>query len=182
MIPSLAVMEQRERRRLILSVVVRVVVVTAVLFAAYAVLPARRFGDGGPLARLVVSLTVVAAVLAWQVRSIMRSRHPQARAAEATAIAVVFVIVMFAFGYLSLSASEPGSFNERLDHIGALYFTISALATVGFGDIAAHSGTARLMVSAQMLLDLVLLVLVGRLFFGAARVSLGRSSDADSDS
>jgi hypothetical protein len=45
-------------------------------------------------------------------------------------------------------------------------------STVGFGDIAAKTDAARLVVAAQMLLDLILLGFGARIFVGA--VKLGR--------
>ncbi len=66
----------------------------------------------------------------------------------------------------------------RLDHVRALYFTISVFSTVGFGDIVPRSDTARVIVSAQMILDLALLGAVVRLIFNAARSRVeGRAAD-----
>jgi hypothetical protein len=48
-------------------------------------------------------------------------------------------------------------FTERLDHTRALYFTITVFSTVGFGDITPRADLARIIVSIQMLLDLVIL-------------------------
>jgi len=51
-----------------------------------------------------------------------------------------------------------------------LYFTTTALSPVGFGDIGPKSDAARMLVSAQMRLDLVLISVIARLLFGAARL------------
>jgi uncharacterized protein with GYD domain len=47
--------------------------------------------------------------------------------------------------------------------------TVTIFATVGFGDISAKVETARLVVTAQMLLDLVVLGLVIQVVLGAVK-------------
>lgn len=54
----------------------------------------------------------------------------------------------------------------------ALYFSVTVLSTVGFGDITAKTDAARLVVTAQMFFDLLALGLGVRVFVGA--VKLGR--------
>jgi hypothetical protein len=53
-----------------------------------------------------------------------------------------------------------------------LYFTITVFSTVGFGDITAKSETARLVVSGQMLADLIILGLGLKVIVSA--ISRGR--------
>ncbi len=65
-------------------------------------------------------------------------------------------LVLFSGVYLALS-HNTSAFTQSLDHTRALYFTISVFSTVGFGDITPRTDTARLIVSAQMLLDLVVI-------------------------
>ena len=61
------------------------------------------------------------------------------------------------------------TFTTSLDHTRALYFTVSIFSTVGFGDITPKTDTARLVVSAQMLLDFVIIGAAVRIIFNAAR-------------
>ena len=56
-----------------------------------------------------------------------------------------------------------------MDHTGALYLAITVFSTVGFGDITPESELARIVVSVQMLLDLVVIGLVVRLLSTAAK-------------
>jgi voltage-gated potassium channel len=82
----------------------------------------------------------------------------------------VFLLV-FAGVYLSLSHASTTHFSEPLDHSGALYLVVTIFSTVGFGDITPEGDVARLVVSAQMLLDLVVIGAVVRLLTSAANVS-----------
>jgi hypothetical protein len=60
---------------------------------------------------------------------------------------------VFAIVYVSMAHANPVSFSEQLSRTAGLYFTITVLSTVGFGDITARTDAARLIVSLQMLLD-----------------------------
>jgi hypothetical protein len=78
--------------------------------------------------------------------------------------------------YVSLSASGPATFSEHLDRPDGVYFTITVLATVGFGDITPVSTAARMVVTGQMLLNLVVIGLVVRLVLVAAKRGVARRS------
>jgi voltage-gated potassium channel len=77
-----------------------------------------------------------------------------ARAVEVVAFALPLLIVVLSFTYLPLSRPDSSSFSEHLDHVRALYCTVSTVSTVGFGDITANTDAARIVVTAQMLFDL----------------------------
>jgi len=64
-------------------------------------------------------------------------------------------------------------------HTGSLYFTITVLSTTGFGDITPVSDTARLIVSTQMLTDLILVALVVKTIVSAARLGMQRRYGTD---
>ena len=80
--------------------------------------------------------------------------------------------MVFAVVYLSLSLGSTAHFSEPLDHTGALYLVVTVFSTVGFGDITPESDLARILVSIQMLLDLVVIGLVVRLLTTAAKSGL----------
>jgi hypothetical protein len=88
---------------------------------------------------------------------------------EALGIVIAVFLIGFSVVYLTMSHSNPRIFTQSLDHTRALYFTISIFSTVGFGDITPRTDPARLVVSAQMLLDLAIIGVVVRLIFNAAR-------------
>ncbi len=84
------------------------------------------------------------------------------------------VLIVFAFTYLSLSHVQPKSFSEPLNHVRAIYFVITVISTVGFGDITPKTDAAMIVVSFQIMLDLVLLVGIVRAVFFAAQVGVRR--------
>jgi len=171
---SLEDLDRRQQRRVIGRSALRILVSIVLLIALYGALPAADRTGLGTLAKLLVGLVIFASVLGWQVLKIMGAEHPELRAAEALAISIPVVLIVFAFTYLSLSHFQPASFSERLDHVGAMYFTITVVSTVGFGDIVAKTHAARILVSFQIILDLVLLVGIVRAVFFAAQVGIRR--------
>ena len=84
-------------------------------------------------------------------------------------------LLFFASTYLLLSRNDPTTFTEPLSRSDALYLTVTIFATVGFGDISAQVETARLVVTVQMLLDLVVLGLGIQVILGA--VKRGKADD-----
>jgi voltage-gated potassium channel len=106
------------------------------------------------------------------VRAIISARHPAVRAVEALASTVPLFLLLFASAYFTMAGTNPASFSTHsLTRTDALYFTVTTFSTVGFGDITAVSQSARLVVTAQMLLDLLALGLGIRVFTGAVQLA-----------
>jgi len=145
------------------------------IFGAYFVIPIGRESGLRALLRLGVDIAVIGAVLAWQIRRISLAELPELRAVEALGVIIAVFLVAFSALYLSLSHETPLIFTEPLDHAKALYFTITIFSTVGFGDITPRTDGARLLVSAQMLLDLAIIGAVVRLILNAAKTRVAPS-------
>ena len=147
--------------------------VTALLLA-YFLIPTRNPGRSADWPWLTLELCVFGVVVGFQVPAIVKAKYPVLRAIEALAILVPLYLLIFARIYLSSSIGDPAAFNQPLDKITALYFTVTVLSTVGFGDIVAQVNSMRLLVTLQMLLNLVLLGLVFRLLTASARQGVAR--------
>ena len=119
---------------------------------------------------LVVGLLVLLAVAVWQLRLIGRARYPAVRAAEALATTVPLFLLLFASAYFAMARASPANFSTHpLTRTDSLYFTITTFSTVGYGDITAASQAARLVVTAQIILDLLALGLGIRVFIGTVQ-------------
>ena len=162
----------RQRRRLILRALLRALLAATLLVALYYVLPMDRAVDTHTVLLLVLCLAVLAAVLIWQIRVIMTSDYPGLRALETVAAVVPLYILAFATTYFLAERADSAYFSQPLSRTGALYFSVTVFSTVGFGDITARADPARLIVTAQMFFDLILLGFGARVFLGA--VKLGR--------
>jgi hypothetical protein len=156
------------RRKLIGLGLLRALGTTIALGALYYLLPLDRVTNV-PLT-LSAGLLILLAGTVVQLRMIIKARYPAARAIEALAATLPLFLLLFAWAYLTMAQEDSANFNSNpLTRTDALYFTITVFSTVGFGDIVATSQSARLLVSAQMLLDLLLLGLIVRAFVGAVQ-------------
>jgi voltage-gated potassium channel len=176
----LADLPKGERRRAVIVCAASVALAWILIFGAYAALPIARESGLRAFTRLGVDIALVGAVLAWQIRRIAAARLPELRAVEALGVVIALFLALFSSIYLAMSHESGGTFTQGLDHVRALYFTVSIFSTVGFGDITPRTDTARLVVAAQMLLDLAIIGAVVRLIFSAARsrVAPGASPSA----
>ncbi len=127
-----------------------------VLLAGYFLLPINKTSDLNVLGMLL-GATLLVSFCVWEVRKFTRSVHPIATAMEMLVALATFYVVAFATTYYLFSEYDPGSFNEYLTRVDALYFCLTVFTTTGFGDIAADSQGARIAVSIQMASTLVLL-------------------------
>jgi voltage-gated potassium channel len=148
------------------------------LFVAYGLLPLQRSpaDHGGGL--LLGGLAVFVVVLTWEIRSILQARSPGLRAVEALAVIIPLFLLVFSSLYVVMSEHVPGSFAHPLDRPSAFYFTVTTFATVGFGDIVPLNDSARIAVTVQMLLDLIVLGVLLKVVVGVVRVSQQRSTTA----
>jgi hypothetical protein len=159
-----------KRRWLIGLGLLRALATTIVLVALYYLLPLDHLKNV-PVA-LVAGLLILTAVTAWQLRAVIKARYPTVRAIEALAAAVPLFLLLFAWTYLTMANANPANFSTHpLTRTDTLYFTVTVFSTVGFGDITAVTQSARLVVTAQMLLDLLALGLVVRAFVSAVQLA-----------
>ncbi len=157
-----------KRRRLAGLGLLRSLAATGVLVALYYLLPLNHIKSVRLM--LVAGLLLLTAFTGWQLRAVTRARYPAVRAVEALATTVPCFLLLFASAYFIMASVSPANFSTHpLTRTDALYFTVTVFATVGFGDITAVSQSARLVVTAQMMIDLLALGLGVRVFVGAVQ-------------
>jgi hypothetical protein len=139
--------------------VARSAVVVAAVLVAYYLNPAP--GSPGPVVSItwaVVTIGGCTLVALRQVHGRVAEYHASGDRGlvglETLANVVVFVAIFFAGTYLFLSHQHNQVAGIKT-HTDALYFSMTVLSTVGFGDIHATGQAARLIVTTQMLFDLV---------------------------
>ncbi|MEU8497804.1 potassium channel family protein [Streptomyces lavendulae] len=164
----------RRRHVHMLGHVVCIVGSPAVLTALYYMAPLDHGFSDVSFGALLGGLVLFGALVAWQASAISRSEYPRLRAVEALATAVPLFLLLFSASYVLLSIGNPQSFSEPLDRTGALYFTVTVFATVGFGDIVPTTPTGRVLTTLQMVADLVVVGIVAKVLFGAVRIGLTR--------
>ena len=152
------------------------------IIGAFYALPIGHESGVRAFVRLGADIALIGAVFAWQIRRISMAELPELRAVEALGIVVALFLVVFSGIYVAMSHEAVATFTQPLDHTRALYFTITVFSTVGFGDITPRTDTARLVVAAQMLLDLAIIGALVRLIFNAARTRIAPASPASATS
>lgn len=152
----------------LVKVAVTAVAATGLVVTLYYVLPLQPRHDS-PLLRTALGMALFTGVLAFEVRAIWRHHDPVRRAVRAMALVLPLFILVFAWIYLTVSQSNPAALGGALTRTAAIYFTVTVASTVGFGDITPKTDLARLIVTIQMVLDLVVLGVVVRLIIDSAR-------------
>ena len=124
---------------------------------------------------LFIAPLVLLAVSVWQIRAVMRSPQPGLRGVEALAIIAPLYLLLFAVTYFLMAFDSPDTFTaEPLTRVDALYLTVTVFSTVGFGDISAASQPGRILVTIQMILNLIVLGAGVRLLTGAVETGAER--------
>ena len=90
-------------------------------------------------------------------------------------------LVLFAATYFLLARASETSFSELLSRAGALYFSVTVFSTTGFGDISARSDVARLLVTVQMIGNMIFIGFGIRQLTTATQAGLRRRSESQPD-
>jgi len=106
------------------------------------------------------------------IRAVQKSQFPGIRAGEAMLSSGILLLAIFASIYSLISLQDPEAFTEVLTPFSSIYFSLTILATVGFGDIAPSSVPARSVAMVQMVLDLVFIGVLVRVLTNAAKRSI----------
>ena len=166
------------QRHLAAMSLVRSSLVSLAVLLGYFTLPLTGLlGSTGLL--LLGGVLLLVGLLVWQLHSIVSSPYPRIRMVGALAVSVPLFFVIFATTYFVMDGSAPGTFNQHLSRLDALYFTVTVFATVGFGDIVALTEPARALVLVQMIGDLLIVGFVARAFFQAAEKGLSHRAAGD---
>lgn len=138
----------------------RVLGASALLLICYYVLPVEGGDSAGRLALRTASAVVCvlgAAILI--VRQVRRQLDPtrETSALAGLAVALVAALLAFAMADYLIAWSDPSEFDGLETRTDALYFALSTLLTVGYGDVHAEGQLARGVVIGQMAFNIVVL-------------------------
>lgn len=91
------------------------------------------------------------------VRQISRQLDDERTPLTGLLTALVAGVLFFSLADYLVAVGFPGEFVDLQTRVDALYFALSTLATVGFGDVHAQGQLARCLVIVQMLFNTVIL-------------------------
>jgi hypothetical protein len=152
-------MPLEERRQPLVALLWHTTVVLVLLTVGYFLLPLPSlWGDATAVWRLTGAVLTWAVLLLFLRRAARRSNErqpPEYHRVQQLLVALYLLVLGFALLYAITSAAAPEQFSGLDNRSDALYFSVTTTATVGFGDIHAAATPARLMVTVQMLFNLI---------------------------
>jgi voltage-gated potassium channel len=101
-------------------------------------------------------------------------RGETSRTTRALAMLLVLLVVFFSLAFYLLELASPGQIADLHTRTDALYFTLSTMATVGYGDVHAEGQAARALVTAVIAFDVVVVA-------SLVRANTMRHSELDED-
>lgn len=123
---------------------------------------------------VVALLGIVVYILFFrrQLKGVYKARYPTLRAVEALILTATMFLAIFSMIYVMISIDDPTTFTEPLNSFSAYYYSLTVLATVGFGDIAPTAVSSRSVTMVQMALDIAFIAVLIRIMGGAAKKAL----------
>lgn len=135
----------------------RLVAFAVLLVLVYFLVPVGHRLERSDVVRLLISLLVIAAltvIVFWQV--VLQLERPDRRI-DGLLLALLVSVLGFALGFYSLEQHDPGQIEGLHTRVDALYFTLSTLLTVGYGDVHAVGQAARALVVVQMVFNVAVI-------------------------
>jgi hypothetical protein len=129
------------------------------IIGLYYVAPVEPGIAGAQLALRIVGVVVAGLLITWL---IVRQVSRQVAAADEAPLAglvtaLVGGVAFFALADFLTAVTDPGQFVELETKTDALYFTLSTLTTVGYGDVHAAGQVARGVVAVQLVFNVLVI-------------------------
>jgi voltage-gated potassium channel len=142
-------------------------VVVIGLVIGYALIPLRGEHWWVGAAIGVAAIVGVIPITIRRFHAVRRAVQPIVVAVEAIVLLVSMLILGFAAVYYAMDADQ-GQLAGLVTRVDSVYFTVTTLSTVGYGDIHATGTAARVLVTVQILVNLAFLGIVVRVMARAA--------------
>jgi hypothetical protein len=131
--------------------------ILVVVLVLYFTVPVTLELGASDIVQLVVSL-VALVLLGIAVLSEVRLQLVDAdRRIDGLVLAMMVSVLGFALGFYVMAERSPGQISGIDTRLDALYFTMTTLLTIGFGDIYAAGQAARALVLVQMVFNVVII-------------------------
>lgn len=130
------------------------------MVVAYFLVPVERGTDPGAL---VVRGTITAAGVfaAFQLisRQVRRQLETEGSPLSGLLLAIVAAVLIFALVDYVVAISSPREFDGLNTRVDALYFALTTLTTVGFGDVHAQGQLARVLLCIQLVFNVAVVAI-----------------------
>lgn len=129
-------------------------VLVVILYFVFPVSLDERVNFAVQLVITVVVLGLLSLGVVWQVR--LQITHPDRRI-DGLIVALMISVLAFGLGFYVMAERTPDQLVGIDTRLDALYFTMTTLLTIGFGDIHAAGQGARALVLVQMVFNVVVI-------------------------
>ena len=129
------------------------VLVVALFFAV----PVRSDPTDSMVVRCTISALMLAALAYAIVIQIRHQLDADDRRIDGLVLAVALGVFVFALGFYVIAQRSPSEIAGLHTRLDALYFTMSTVLTIGYGDVHAEGQMARGVVLVQMVFNVVVL-------------------------
>jgi hypothetical protein len=140
--------------------------------------------DVAPLRDIIVAVSVAYIILVLVVSPFELLAHARTASRSELFGRFVYLFVLLSFGfsliYYDLGSKQLWSPND-LSHISAIYVTLGTIASNGFAGIEPKSDWLRVVISLQVIVDIVLVVFVGAIALQRYGERPSRSNTGQSD-
>lgn len=151
------------------------------LVLAYALLPlAGRNRWVGVVLGVALAVSIVPVVVR-RARRVLRAERPVTEAVAALVVTATLALVASAATYYAIAKGDPGSFDGLATKVDGMYFAVTVMSSVGFGDIVATGQAARLTTTIHILVTLVLVGATVRVIVWAVKENLASRPDGRAD-
>jgi len=137
--------------------VVRLTAAVTMLGIVYFTVPLSREVGRGEIAQIAVgflALALLGFMVVWEVR---QQLVDQSRTIDRLALAMAVAVMGFALGFYVMAQRDPTQIAGLHTRLDSLYFTMTTLLTIGYGDIHAAGQLARGVVLVQMVFNVAIL-------------------------
>ena len=135
----------------------RLAAILVVILVLYFTVPVSFEVDSTELVQVVVSLSALG-LLGVAVLSEVRHQLVDAdRRIDGLVVALMLSVLGFALGFYVMAERNPTQLPGLDTRLDSLYFTMTTLLTIGFGDIHAAGQAARALVLVQMVFNVVII-------------------------
>jgi voltage-gated potassium channel len=124
------------------------------LVAVYAAVPLSGRGQAWGILIGLCALMAVIPVLARRIRAVLQADKPVTEAIAAIAVAFTLITLGSASTYFAMASADPGQFRGLATKVDAVYFAVTVMSTVGFGDIVPVGQAARLVTTFHIIATL----------------------------
>ena len=157
--------------------VLRLVGLTGLALVVYFVAPVGA-KDESVGVRLLVSLLALALLTAGVIWQVVLHVEEPSRQVDGLLFALVVAVLAFALAFYRLEVGYPGQIPGIETRVDSLYFTMTTLLTIGYGDIHAVGQTARVLVLIAMVFNVAVIATAVTTLSNRVRMHAEERADA----